>query len=78
MFPASGLPCPALIGWFLLCLIISCFVTFGCCLLEVCSFVKGNIGERELTRGELERSGRSGGGKNCGSDLLDEKRINFQ
>lgn len=66
MFPAVGLPYSALIGWLLLCLIISCFVTFGCCLLEICSSVKGNTGEGEQTRGELEGSGRSGGGKTVG------------
>ena len=31
-FPPGGLPC----------LIVSCFVVFGCCLLEACSFLEGN------------------------------------
>ena len=26
--------------WLLSCLIVSCFVLFGCCLLEACSFLK--------------------------------------
>lgn len=49
-FPPVGLTCVALIGGLLHCLIVSCFVVIGCCLLEVCSSLKGNGngGEMEL------------------------------
>lgn len=73
MFHPFGLPCPALVEWLLLCLIISCFATFGCCLLEVCSFVKGNIGEGELIRGKLEGSGKSGERKLWVGSITQEK-----
>lgn len=39
-FPLIGLPRPALIGGFLPCLVASCFVLFGCCVLEACPFWK--------------------------------------
>lgn len=35
-----------------LCLILSCFFLFGWCLLDVCSFLKGNWGGVDL-RGEM-------------------------
>lgn len=37
-----GLLCPALVGGPLLCLIVSSFAMFGCCLLEACPFLTGD------------------------------------
>lgn len=37
------LPCPDFILGLLTCLIASCFVSFGCHLLEVCSFLKRRL-----------------------------------
>lgn len=56
------LPLPALIGEFLVCLIIFCFDMFGCCLLEGCYFLKRkgvSLGKRgsELQGGEGRETG---------------------
>ena len=40
----------------LLCLTVSCFVLFGCCLLEACSFLK-----RKRRWGEVDLGERRGG-----------------
>ena len=37
---------------------MSCFIVLGCCLLEACSFLKGNRGGRS---GGRERWGQLGG-----------------
>lgn len=52
-FPPIRRPCPASIWGLLPCLIVSCFVLFGCQLLEVCSFLK-----RKQRRSESEGEGR--------------------
>jgi hypothetical protein len=49
-------PCPASIGRLFTCFIVSCFILFGCCLLEACSYQNQNrvvewIWER---KGEVE------------------------
>lgn len=73
-FPPIGLPCPALIGRLLPCLIIS--VLPGCCLLETCSFLKrkqrgsGSEGERRLGGARM-----SGGRESSGWNVLYERRI---
>lgn len=42
--------------------LVSCFVVFSCCLLEVCSFFKGNGRDVELEeRGEVGGLGRLDG-----------------
>lgn len=38
-FPLVGLPCPASVGEFLPCLTVFCFIMFGYCLLQACSFL---------------------------------------
>ena len=40
-----GLPWLSLVWGLLACLIISCYILLGCCLLEICSFLKGIEGE---------------------------------
>lgn len=40
-FASIKLPYATLIWRFLSCLLVSCFVSFGCCLWEDCSFLKG-------------------------------------
>lgn len=39
-FSVVRLPCQPLFEGFLPCFIVSCFVLFGCCVLEACSFLK--------------------------------------
>lgn len=46
-FSPIGLLCSALMGGLLPWLIVFYFIVFGCCLLEGCSFLKGNGGEVE-------------------------------
>lgn len=55
-FPHIGLPCPASIGRCPPCLTVSCFILFGCHLLEACYFLKrkwrksGSEGEERYKR----------------------------
>lgn len=74
-FPPAGLPCPASVWGIFTLLYCICFVVFGCCLLEVCCFLKGDEGEWNWEREEVGSSRDRG---NCGSDILDERRICFQ
>lgn len=59
-------------------IILSCFLMFGCCLLEFFPFLKGNGKEVEL--GEKRWgwvAGRNGGKANCGQNVLYERRLFF-
>jgi hypothetical protein len=59
-------------------LIVSCFVEFGCCLLEACSFLKGNWGGGYLNKkGKWSWAERSGGKEVIGQDVLYERRTYF-
>lgn len=77
-FSPIGLPCLTFLWGLLLCLTVSCFVLFSCCLLKACSFLKrkwtesGSGGEWKVGR-----SGRSREKGSCGQDVLFE-RIYFQ
>lgn len=51
-----GLPCSASIGGLLPCLVVTCFVLFGCRLLETCSFLR-------------MKQKKSGPGRGAGEDL---------
>lgn len=68
-FTPLGMPCPMSLQGLLPCLIISCFLLCGCCLLEACSFLRVLEGWVDLWR-EEEGTGKSGGRGNCGHDVL--------
>lgn len=50
-----------------------CFVFFGCCILEVCIFLKGNIGVVDL----VERGGSYGSLKEWRGEIVDWVREEF-
>lgn len=52
VFPPVRLPSPALVWQFLPCLILFCFVVFGGCLLEDCSFLMRVGGGLDMGREE--------------------------
>ena len=70
--PSIGLPCPVPVQGLLPCLIVSCLVMFGCCLLEACLSLKENRRGVDLGKREDGRSRRRG---NCAGDILCARRL---
>lgn len=56
-FPPAGFTCPVSMEELLPCLILSCFVVFGCCLLESCCFLKGERREVDQEEGRCRGLG---------------------
>lgn len=75
-YPSICLHCPASIWGLSLCHIVPWSILFSC-LLEVCSFLKGNrerVDLRERENGGNWEEWRKG---NCGRNILYERRICF-
>jgi hypothetical protein len=81
-FPAVKLPCLVSARAVALpcCIVVIAVVMFGCCLLESCSFLKGDGGGSRGQGSQMEGVdlGGSGGRGNCGLVVLYERRIYFQ
>jgi hypothetical protein len=66
------------IGGLLTYLIVSCFIMCGCCLLDIYPFQKGSRMSESEREGRWVGTGKNGGRKTCGWDILYLRIINFQ